>query len=78
MKPLFYHYSIFFSYMRIFYGKVCKKFLFVMETILQKKKVLPAVTADSTLQAQMYALRSTHAVLGKNGSEFRIFMQILL
>ena len=64
--------------MRIFYGKVCKKFLFVMETILQKKKVLPAVTADSTLQAQMYSLRSTHAVLGKNGSKFRIFMQILL
>ena len=33
MKPLFYHYSIFFSYMRIFYGKVCKKFLLVIETI---------------------------------------------
>lgn len=64
--------------MRIFYDKVCKKFLFVIETILQKKKVLPAVTADSTLQAQMYALRSTHAVVGKNGCKFRIFMQILL
>ena len=64
--------------MRIFYGKVCKKFLFVMETILQKKKALSAVTAGSTLQAQMYALHSTHAVVSKNGGNFRIFMQILL
>ena len=33
--------------MRIFYGKVCKKFLFVIETISQRKDAEPCRSASS-------------------------------